>query len=1173
MSIKMSTPPPLPPRPVMDADARAELTRHVARMAAQRRPSDIRTRSAPQRPPQPPRPASPASPASPRSPAYSSSRGSALTAHVFTATGEAHPPMLPGEAGLAPDTWDGNALPERFRPAPPSRALGSRGMGWALRAVQMLHEDAFSAEEAEDSNAAAGCEASGSDARGPDDLSAAARLWSTRRLAQAGSELRPRTWWPSGTARVKAVASESRPSSAGSPPPQGQPSLSRPPSLETPDSGGREPSVSAVSGGGGGGDASALLHPIPFVPPVLKGYSPGPLPLSDAIANRTFRRALRQYLDDNYCGENLEFLEAAAEYRALPAEGRPAAARALYDEFVSSDAARQVNLPSRAAAACGEALAGAAPDLFEACADAVHRMVERDVYVRFCDTALYRATLVGVLEEQLSRPDTGLATLKGSGWDISLGHRSLHLDVVAARSLVGGRRTDPYVTVTLSGRRYRTQRLRKTGDPEWNEHFELPLAPTDQYVELGVWGSALLSSDTFLGGVYLPVSHVCRLPQPPAQEPPAPWYALMAAGPGAAAGAGRRSSAESALDAGSALQVRAWLSPDEPRAEFLGGAADGAADGHVAVAGVLARRRADREHVRRLRDGGFDLDLSYVGDRVLAMACPGGTSATHRLRDVCKFLEQRHPGSFRVFSLCTDEPYDSSAFGGRVTRFPVPDGCPPPFLSLPRVAREVAEWLAAHPQNVAAVHCSNGRERTGVAVAAYLLRSRPDECDTAAAALRVFDRARMQKGHAAVSVPSQQRYVEYAAEYFARERRLGGDAGSTDASAVLPQRVMFLSRVSLVNVPTALRQPSAEVWFVATHLYTNMQSRSRVVARLEGATLEFVCGESVPLCEDVRIEFFHGGGRFGRPEPLFHFWFNTRFIEHGTLALSKRELDGACADTQHRQFPANFAVLAELAETRAEAVPHPGSRRVIRRQRRRRASVQHHQRHRNPSRRLTDPVGRGGSMCLSALSGLEQPPSPSGSEAGSVASSSRASAPSAPPPPSSPPPTKQPTLAAPPPAALVKRPKSPRRAPPPLPAEAVTARAPLPAPQAQARPKTPQKAPPPVPAKPRPPTLVVVTGEGGGEPRRAPAAAATIQQRMAMLGANFLPPSPQVSPQASPHVSPKVSPKSSRDPSPVPSDSAPEMRHPTTRRPLAPKTQHVMHLARFRASSGGEQNE
>lgn len=74
------------------------------------------------------------------------------------------------------------------------------------------------------------------------------------------------------------------------------------------------------------------------------------------------------------------------------------------------------------------------------------------------------------------------------------------------------------------------------------------------------------------------------------------------------------------------------------------------------------------------------LDLAYIdpSKKVVVMGYPAvGLEAVYRNRrkDVKRFLEARHNGSFHVFNLCptNENSYAPNVFNGRVSRYPFPD--------------------------------------------------------------------------------------------------------------------------------------------------------------------------------------------------------------------------------------------------------------------------------------------------------------------------------------------------------------------------------------------------------------------------------------------------------------------------------------------------------------------
>lgn len=87
---------------------------------------------------------------------------------------------------------------------------------------------------------------------------------------------------------------------------------------------------------------------------------------------------------------------------------------------------------------------------------------------------------------------------------------------------------------------------------------------------------------------------------------------------------------------------------------------------------VVARRLVSKQK-QRLKQDGFDLDLTYITDQVIAMGLPAeGTSALYRnpQSEVIRFLNTYHEKQFKIYNLCTrpQDQYDPEKFGGSVVR-------------------------------------------------------------------------------------------------------------------------------------------------------------------------------------------------------------------------------------------------------------------------------------------------------------------------------------------------------------------------------------------------------------------------------------------------------------------------------------------------------------------------
>jgi len=181
-----------------------------------------------------------------------------------------------------------------------------------------------------------------------------------------------------------------------------------------------------------------------------------------------------------------------------------------------------------------------------------------------------------------------------------------------------------------------------------------------------------------------------------------------------------------------------------------------------------ASRKIVSGNRRRYMDGKYNLDLTYITPRVIAMAFPGYDSigefslaVRNDLRIVKQFLDEKHTGRYKVYNLCVEKNYSASKFDGRMEWLPCNDHQPPSLRQMMRFCYSVQKWLLMHPDNVVAIHCKGGKGRTGLMVCSYLnfsgFLSSPEE------ALSFFQEKRTLNPEGplqGVSGASQKRYLE-----------------------------------------------------------------------------------------------------------------------------------------------------------------------------------------------------------------------------------------------------------------------------------------------------------------------------------------------------------------------------------------------------------------------------
>ena len=168
----------------------------------------------------------------------------------------------------------------------------------------------------------------------------------------------------------------------------------------------------------------------------------------------------------------------------------------------------------------------------------------------------------------------------------------------------------------------------------------------------------------------------------------------------------------------------------------------------------------------RYSDGEFNLDLSYITPRVIAMGLPGkGFYSLFRnsQQDVLKYFEKYHGSHIKVYNMCNDDFVDANqltlAEGAiKLAYFPFMDHNPGPVSKVFQLALDAVMYLAQDPENTVAVHCKAGKGRTGLAICAYLLFSQA--AGNAFKAVQLFNSRRTTNGKG-LRIPSQIRYLQY----------------------------------------------------------------------------------------------------------------------------------------------------------------------------------------------------------------------------------------------------------------------------------------------------------------------------------------------------------------------------------------------------------------------------
>ena len=169
----------------------------------------------------------------------------------------------------------------------------------------------------------------------------------------------------------------------------------------------------------------------------------------------------------------------------------------------------------------------------------------------------------------------------------------------------------------------------------------------------------------------------------------------------------------------------------------------------------------------RFIDEDFNLDLTYITPRIIAMSFPAdGFESIYRnkIRDVSRFLKKRHGENFMVIN-ASNRKYDFSHFDNRVFSIKWNDHWPCCFLIFARAIIDICFYLLQNKKNVIAVHCLAGKGRTGSLISSILFVSGIFESILDANNFYLCKRA------VNVTKSSQLRYMIYFNTFFNRGKK------------------------------------------------------------------------------------------------------------------------------------------------------------------------------------------------------------------------------------------------------------------------------------------------------------------------------------------------------------------------------------------------------------------
>jgi phosphatidylinositol-3,4,5-trisphosphate 3-phosphatase/dual-specificity protein phosphatase PTEN len=305
---------------------------------------------------------------------------------------------------------------------------------------------------------------------------------------------------------------------------------------------------------------------------------------------------------------------------------------------------------------------------------------------------------------------------------------------------------------------------------------------------------------------------------------------------------------------------------------------------------------------------GFDLDLTYITSRIVAMGLPSTSLEgiyRNNMDDVKRFFNTRHKNHYKVYNLCEEKTYPKDTFY-KQGYYPFVDHEAPPLTLLIPFCKDAKQFLDENEQNIVAIHCKAGKGRTGTFVCCLLIYM--NYFETADECLAYYGIMRTGDGRG-VTIPSQIRYVHYFEDMLKKK-----------IDPTMNPRRIVIRKIKMISIPGFSRvgwscSPTFTIENGGTSYKYFDYIKKRETFSLSMNEVEFHLGVGgYEVGGDVKITFFNVG-IIGNRDKIFKFWFHTNFLpNYNRFELSKLEIDKACQDLDCKNFKDDFKIIVTYFE-------------------------------------------------------------------------------------------------------------------------------------------------------------------------------------------------------------------------------------------------------------------
>ncbi|XP_027876239.1 tensin-3 isoform X4 [Xiphophorus couchianus] len=289
---------------------------------------------------------------------------------------------------------------------------------------------------------------------------------------------------------------------------------------------------------------------------------------------------------------------------------------------------------------------------------------------------------------------------------------------------------------------------------------------------------------------------------------------------------------------------------------------------------------------------GYELDLTYITERIIAVSFPRGCSEEIyllNLKDVTRMLKSKHADNYLIINL-SERRHDLTRMNPKTLDTGWPDLHAPPLDKICTICKAMESWLNADPLHVVVIHCRGGKGRIGVVISSFVHFT-----DVSASADQALDRFAMRKYYddkvSALMTPSQKRYVWILNSLLSGSMKINASP-------------LFLHCVILHGIPNF--ETASRVCCPYIKVYQGMQAvYSSGIYRIGSNHRDRVCINLEPaqlLKGDIMIKCYHKSDVTSEREVIFRLQFHTGAVQGYNLIFEKEDMENANKDPRFPDY-------------------------------------------------------------------------------------------------------------------------------------------------------------------------------------------------------------------------------------------------------------------------------